>query len=170
MSKAVEKVYKFELKIYGIKSDAKEKELHRGPKNEYALRLSMLDTNLVLFTNSCISYLIHSVLSCSVNFSVAVTLRHKVLWSIYQQMLKNHEDFFGNDLKKYFYDCGINFYSVNKLFDRSEGEREFKINIVCFFFIVFYHVTVYLLHVFIRSKIFRTIFNSDISWLYHPIT
>ncbi|MCP9261745.1 hypothetical protein DINM_005076 [Dirofilaria immitis] len=42
MSKAIEKVYKFELKIYGVKSDAGEKELYRGPKNEYALRLSML--------------------------------------------------------------------------------------------------------------------------------
>lgn len=35
MSKAVEIVYKFELKIYGVKSDGKEKELHRGPRNEY---------------------------------------------------------------------------------------------------------------------------------------
>ncbi|VIO94115.1 Uncharacterized protein BM_BM5200 [Brugia malayi] len=94
MSKAIEKVYKFELKIYGIKSDAKEKELHRGPKND-----------------------------------VAVALRHRVLWSIYQQLLKSYEDIFGNDLKKYFYDCGINFYSVNKLYDRSEGEKEFKISV-----------------------------------------
>lgn len=35
MSKAIKKVYKFELKVYGIKSDGKEKELHCGPKNEY---------------------------------------------------------------------------------------------------------------------------------------
>uniref|UniRef100_A0A8R1XN14 Piwi domain-containing protein n=1 Tax=Onchocerca volvulus TaxID=6282 RepID=A0A8R1XN14_ONCVO len=94
MSKAIDKVYKFELKIYGIKSDGKEKELHRGPKND-----------------------------------VAIALRHRILWSIYQQMLKSYEDFFGNDSKKYFYDCGINFYSINKLFDRSEGEKELKINI-----------------------------------------
>ncbi|KAL3994832.1 Piwi domain family protein [Acanthocheilonema viteae] len=93
-SKAIEKVYKFELKIYGIKSDGKEKELYRGPKND-----------------------------------VAITLRRRVLWFIYQQMLKNYEGFFGSDLKKYFYDCGINFYSVNKLFDRSEGEKEFKISV-----------------------------------------
>lgn len=35
MSNAIEKVYKFELKICGVKDDGKEKELHRGPKNEY---------------------------------------------------------------------------------------------------------------------------------------
>ncbi|VDK74291.1 unnamed protein product [Litomosoides sigmodontis] len=100
-SKAIEKVYKFELKFYGIKSDGKEKELHRGPKNECALDLSI----------------------------VAITLRHSVLWFIYQQMLKSYENVFGSDLKKYFYDCGINFYSVNKLFDRCEGEKEFKISV-----------------------------------------
>uniref|UniRef100_A0A0R3S4X7 PAZ domain-containing protein n=1 Tax=Elaeophora elaphi TaxID=1147741 RepID=A0A0R3S4X7_9BILA len=94
MSKAIEKIYKFELKIYGIKSDGKEKELHRGPKND-----------------------------------VAVTLRHRLLWFISQKMLENYEDFFGSDLKKYFYDCGINFYSVDKLFDRCEGEKEFKISV-----------------------------------------
>ncbi|KAM3719351.1 Uncharacterized protein ACO02O_11234 [Dirofilaria immitis] len=94
MSKAIEKVYKFELKIYGVKSDAGEKELYRGPKND-----------------------------------VAVALRHRILWSIYHQMLKNHEVFFGSDSTKYFYDCGINFYSINKLFDRSEGEKEFKISV-----------------------------------------
>uniref|UniRef100_A0A1I7VX68 Piwi domain-containing protein n=1 Tax=Loa loa TaxID=7209 RepID=A0A1I7VX68_LOALO len=98
MSKAIEKVYKFELKICGIRSDEKEKELHRGPKND-----------------------------------VAIALRHRVLWSIYQQMLKDHEDFFGSDLRKYFYDCGVNFYSVNKLFDRSEGGKIFKISVESLF-------------------------------------
>ncbi|CAG9540632.1 unnamed protein product [Cercopithifilaria johnstoni] len=58
--------------------------------------------------------------------NVAITLRHKVLWFIYQQILNNYEDFFNSDLKKYFYDYGINFYSVNELFDCSEGKKEFK--------------------------------------------
>ncbi|VDN41742.1 unnamed protein product [Gongylonema pulchrum] len=35
MSRAIGSVYKFELKICGVKKDGREKELHRGPKNEF---------------------------------------------------------------------------------------------------------------------------------------
>ncbi|VDN00082.1 unnamed protein product [Thelazia callipaeda] len=94
MSKAIDKVYKFELKMYGIKGDGKEKELSRGPRND-----------------------------------VALSIRHQALWSIYHQMLKSHEYLFGKNLIKYFYDCGINFYSVDELWNREEGEKELKINI-----------------------------------------
>lgn len=52
------------------------------------------------------------------------------MWAAYQEILKSHPDVFGTDHKKFFYDCGINFYSVNKLFDREEGEKEFRINLV----------------------------------------
>lgn len=58
---------------------------------------------------------------------VAVTLRRRVLWSIYTTMLKSNQDFFGSDTKVFFYDCGINFYSLNKLLDSSEGEKEFHL-------------------------------------------
>ncbi|VDM38893.1 unnamed protein product [Toxocara canis] len=58
---------------------------------------------------------------------VAVTLRRRVLWSIYTCMLKSNSDFFGGDTKVFFFDCGINFYSTNKLLDRSEGEKQFHL-------------------------------------------
>uniref|UniRef100_A0A915ADT8 Piwi domain-containing protein n=2 Tax=Parascaris univalens TaxID=6257 RepID=A0A915ADT8_PARUN len=58
---------------------------------------------------------------------IAVTLRRRVLWSIYTTILKSNQDFFGSDTKVFFYDCGINFYSLNKLLDSSEGEKEFHL-------------------------------------------
>ncbi|VDK59917.1 unnamed protein product [Anisakis simplex] len=58
---------------------------------------------------------------------VSITLRRRVLWSVYTTVLKNYKDFFGSDTKMYFYDCGVTLYSINKILDREDGEKEFRL-------------------------------------------
>lgn len=66
--------------------------------------------------------------------SVALVLRHHILWKIFIALLEQNETFFGQDKKKFFYDCGTTFYSIEKLFDRYEGEREFQLQVVILIF------------------------------------
>ncbi|MFH4983780.1 hypothetical protein AB6A40_010489 [Gnathostoma spinigerum] len=59
-------------------------------------------------------------LTCGPKNDVALILRHRVLWNIYRQMLLSDVSFFGRDIYSFFYDCGVNFYSVNKLMEHGE--------------------------------------------------
>ena len=50
--------------------------------------------------------------------SVANNEKRGMLWELYQLMVKQNENYFGNindQRGKYLYDCGINFYSLSSL-------------------------------------------------------
>uniref|UniRef100_A0A915DPU7 Piwi domain-containing protein n=1 Tax=Ditylenchus dipsaci TaxID=166011 RepID=A0A915DPU7_9BILA len=92
---AIDKVYKYELKITAIKEVGKPRELFKGPKND-----------------------------------VAKQERMQLLWELYHQLLKQNPDFFGgrDNMKTYTFDCGVNFYSINKLQLKEREMKEFKLD------------------------------------------
>ncbi|KAI1719931.1 piwi domain-containing protein [Ditylenchus destructor] len=93
VSKAVEKIYKFELKFIGRIPPETEKDLSRGPRND-----------------------------------VANQARRQLLWEMFTQMITGNPSTFGDNLRNFVYDCGINFYSTTKLGMGMGESLTFNIN------------------------------------------
>ncbi|KAL7080707.1 hypothetical protein ACQ4LE_000492 [Meloidogyne hapla] len=55
--------------------------------------------------------------------------RRRLIWGLFQQLLDQNRDFFGDNKKTYTYDCATLLYSINDLGMKQNMKREFVLNV-----------------------------------------
>jgi len=62
-------------------------------------------------------------------FSESKETRRRLIWSLFQQLLDQNRDVFGDNKKTFTYDCATLLYSISDLGMKPGAKREFVLNV-----------------------------------------